>query len=229
MPRRTAGKKETVDDQVAGKLGAAGNRATTEALLESAALQLLAENGVLAGLNLREVCDRVQVNRGLIYHYFGSRRGLLRSALRRRGSTLANRLADNRFGRHFVDRVVEDLHLVSDESDSYRLIALLALDGDPLVRVAPLKDRSIALLKHDIDSGDLPSGTDVEALHVLLVSLSAGYSLFRGRLESEIGISNGDLDPRVREMLRAILTAYADSSYRPDRSVNADAITPNGS
>jgi AcrR family transcriptional regulator len=211
LRRRTAGKDATSEDRAASKLGAAGNRATTEALLESAALELLAENGVLAGLNLREVCDRVQVNRGLIYHYFGSRRDLLRSALRRRGNTLAARLADERSGRHFVDRVVEDLHIVSDEADSYRLIALLALDGDPHVRVSPLKDRSIMLLKQDQASGDLPSSTDVEALHVLMVSAAAGYSLFRSRLEAEMGIPSGALDPRVRAMLRAILTAYAES------------------
>jgi hypothetical protein len=67
------------------------------------------------------------------------------------------------------------------------------------------------LLKQDQASGDLPSSTDVEALHVLMVSAAAGYSLFRSRLEAEMGIPSGALDPRVRAMLRAILTAYAES------------------
>ena len=39
----------------------------------SLAFGLIRRNGVLAGLNLREVADRAGVNRGNIYHYFGSR------------------------------------------------------------------------------------------------------------------------------------------------------------
>ena len=46
-----------------------------------AALDLLTERGVLAGLNLREVADRVGVTPANIYHLFGSRQGLLRAAL----------------------------------------------------------------------------------------------------------------------------------------------------
>ena len=48
-----------------------------------AALDLLTERGVLAGLNLREVADRVGVTPANIYHLFGSRQGLLRAALTR--------------------------------------------------------------------------------------------------------------------------------------------------
>ena len=55
------------------------NRPATEAALQRAALDLLGRNGVLAGLNLREVADEAGVNRGLVYHYFGSRRDLLRA------------------------------------------------------------------------------------------------------------------------------------------------------
>ena len=56
---------------------------SSQALLEQAALDILREKGVLAGLNLREVAERAGVNRALVYHHFGSREGLLRSALRR--------------------------------------------------------------------------------------------------------------------------------------------------
>jgi AcrR family transcriptional regulator len=58
------------------------NRVATESALQKAALLLLERNGVLAGLNLRQVADEAGVNRGLVYHYFGSRRDLLRAALR---------------------------------------------------------------------------------------------------------------------------------------------------
>ncbi|HAM48545.1 MAG TPA: TetR family transcriptional regulator, partial [Alphaproteobacteria bacterium] len=48
------------------------DRGASEAALEAAALRLLRRHGVLAGLNLREVADEAGVNRGLVYHYFGS-------------------------------------------------------------------------------------------------------------------------------------------------------------
>src|SRR2546423_12837263 len=59
------------------------DRARTEQALEDAALALLEREGVLAGLNLQKVADDAGVNRGLVYHYFGSRRGPLRKGRRR--------------------------------------------------------------------------------------------------------------------------------------------------
>src|SRR5262245_36628667 len=67
------------------------DRAATEQALQKAALALLERNGVLAGLNLREVAEEAGVNRGLVYHYFGSRRALLRAALR---SDIHERIGD---------------------------------------------------------------------------------------------------------------------------------------
>lgn len=57
--------------------------------LERAARELLERDGVLGGLNLREVADHDRVDRGLVCHYFGSRQDLLRSALRRNPSLSA--------------------------------------------------------------------------------------------------------------------------------------------
>ena len=65
------------------------NRAETERRLIDAALDLIRRNGVLAGLNLREVADGAGVNRGNIYPYFGSRRELLRAAINRRFEAVA--------------------------------------------------------------------------------------------------------------------------------------------
>ena len=59
------------------------SRADTEQKLIDVALELIRNKGVLAGLNLREVADGAGVNRGNIYHYFGSRQELLRSAINR--------------------------------------------------------------------------------------------------------------------------------------------------
>ena len=57
---------------------------TTPGLLQASVLDLLAERGILAGVNLRQVAERAGVHRALVYHYFGSRRELLLAALRQR-------------------------------------------------------------------------------------------------------------------------------------------------
>ena len=59
--------------------------------LMDVALDLLDERGVLAGLNLREVADRVGVTPANIYHLFGSRQGLLRACLTARPTTWRRR------------------------------------------------------------------------------------------------------------------------------------------
>ena len=53
-------------------------RANTEQKLIDVALDLIRQRGVLSGLNLKEVAEAAGVNRGNIYHYFGSRQELLR-------------------------------------------------------------------------------------------------------------------------------------------------------
>jgi AcrR family transcriptional regulator len=170
-------------------------------MLESAALDLVRENGILAGLNLREVADRIGVNRGLVYHYFGSRRDLLRSALRRRGGQLASRLTQGREGRRFRERLLADFREVAATPEGYRLITLLVLDGDPRVRTVPMRDQSLGLLRADVERGDLPEDTDIEALWITLVSLISAYSLFRERFASEFAIPAGELDDRVAAVL----------------------------
>ncbi|MCP4004306.1 MAG: helix-turn-helix transcriptional regulator, partial [bacterium] len=77
------------------------NRADTERRLIDAALDLIRRNGVLAGLNLREVADGAGVNRGNIYHYFGSRRELLRAAITRRFEAVIESLLADRRGVSF--------------------------------------------------------------------------------------------------------------------------------
>ena len=72
--------KSKVDDET---LQVLQDSDSTKELLENASLAMLNANGVLAGLNLREVAERAGVNRGLVYHHFGSRDQLLRSALKR--------------------------------------------------------------------------------------------------------------------------------------------------
>ena len=80
------------------------SRAETEQRLIEVALELIREKGILSGLNLREVAEGAGVNRGNIYHYFGSRRELLRAAINRGFKTIVDRIKPSARTKHFVQR-----------------------------------------------------------------------------------------------------------------------------
>ncbi|MBT5011064.1 MAG: helix-turn-helix transcriptional regulator, partial [Gammaproteobacteria bacterium] len=77
-------------------------RAETERRLIEVALELIQKNGVLAGLNLRQVAEGAGVNRGNIYHYFGSRQDLLRAAINRRFNAFVNAYTKSKAQAGFV-------------------------------------------------------------------------------------------------------------------------------
>ncbi|WP_433622209.1 TetR/AcrR family transcriptional regulator [Nocardia sp. CA-120079] len=192
--------------------GASGNREQTERIIEAAALQLLADNGVLAGLNLREVADSAKVNRGLVYHYYGTRRELLRSALRHRAkSTPTWGMDASRAEQPFVERTLNDLAKIASLQDQNTLITLLHLDGDPDIRILPGKRLVIAVLQQDQRDGDLRSDLDVEALHAMLSALFTGYSLYRTRFAQEMGRTVEELDDAAREILMRFLDGVTQS------------------
>jgi AcrR family transcriptional regulator len=172
------------------------DRAATEAALERAALRLLERNGVLAGLNLREVAEEAGVNRGLVYHYFGSRRDLLRAAL---GSDVRERMRDLKLGLplRFRERYGRFVKTMLRHRRAVVLSALLVLDGDKGVRMDPDRDNRRARFRRDIEVGDLDPDTDTEALYVAIASLVYGYAIFRTRLAEELDIGLDDLDDRL--------------------------------
>jgi AcrR family transcriptional regulator len=172
------------------------NRPATEAALQAAALDLLERNGVLAGLNLRQVADEAGVNRGLVYHYFGTRRDLLRSALRR---DVAQRLADFApgLGLPAAARYERLLRTALGHRQAIILALLLVLDGDTGVRIVPDLDGVRERLDRDVDEGALPAGIDGIGVHAAVASLVYGYAALRDRLADELSVDPGDLDERV--------------------------------
>lgn len=166
----------------------------TEAALESAALRLLERDGVLAGLNLREVAAEARVNRGLVYHYFGSRQDLLRSALRTDSRRRLGEVAEGaslplreRFGQ-FLRAMVRHRRAVG-------LVTLLVQDGDRSLRTMPLRDGTLEALERDVDEG-LLDNLDLDAVHVAMVSLAYGFVLYRERFAAEMGVGVSELDER---------------------------------
>ena len=185
------------------------NRAETERRLIDAALGLIRRNGVLSGLNLREVADGAGVNRGNIYHYFGSRRELLRAAIARRFEGVVQTLLADRRGVSFVERRLRAFRLPSKIQDS-RLRALLVIDGDESVDTMPQYEAALSSLRQDVIDGDIDRAHDLEALQVALSALLRGYRIFREPYAKRIDTGVADLDERVAAIIRTWLEAMAE-------------------
>lgn len=193
-------------------------RAATERRLIDVALDLILHEGVLAGLNLREVADGAGVNRGNIYHYFGSRRELLRAAINRRFEAVAELLVADRRGLPFVERRLRAFRSTGTIHDSH-LRALLVIDGDDTVDPMPRYEEMLSLLRQDVIDGDIDRAHDLEALQVALSALIRGYRIFREAYAKRIGTDAGDLDERVAEIVRTWLEAMA----RPPAASQCDS------
>ncbi len=185
------------------------NRAETERRLIDVALDLIRRNGVLAGLNLREVADGAGVNRGNIYHYFGSRRELLRAAITRRFEAVVESLTADRRGVSFVERRLLAFRSADTIHDS-QLRALLVIDGDDTVDPMPRYEAALSRLRQDVIDGDIDRAHDLEALQVALSSLLRGYRIFREPYAKRIDTDVDDLDDRVAAIVRTWLEAMAE-------------------
>lgn len=186
------------------------NRAETERRLINSALDLIRRNGVLAGLNLREVADGAGVNRGNIYHYFGSRRELLRAAITRRFEAVVESVLADRRGVSFVERRLQSFRSLDGKSQDSQLRALLVIDGDETVDPMPRYEPALSRLRQDVIDGDIDRAHDLEALQVALSALQRGYRIFREPFAARIDTDVDDLDKRVAEIARIWLEAMAE-------------------
>ena len=186
------------------------SRADTEQRLIDVALDLIRTNGVLAGLNLREVAEGAGVNRGNIYHYFGSRQELLRTAITRRFDAVVDSLVASKRNVPFVERR-SNVFRAKDTINDSQLRALLVLDGDDSVDPMPQYEGAISHLRQDVIDGDIHRDHDLDALHATLTALSRGYRIFRLPIARRMGISAKELDARVTGIVRTWLEAMANS------------------
>ncbi|WP_432082739.1 TetR/AcrR family transcriptional regulator [Streptomyces sp. WAC 04229] len=174
------------------------SRQETEADLLAAARRLLERDGVLAGINLREVAAEAGVNHGQIYQYFGTRQSLLRAAaadlVERRTSE-----SDGHWDLPFRERRQAMFHYRVEEPELVRLETLLALDGDDDFSPLPRFEQTRRSLQRDLDDGALPENTDAVAAHVMTAAAQMGYAIFREAYARDTGIPLPELDERAAE------------------------------
>ena len=195
-----------------GERREARGREATQRKLEEAAVEIIGRDGILAGLNLREVADRAGVNRGNIYHYFGSRQELLRSALNSRIAAGMPFVEQGR-GRPFVERKLRVFQGLPAVGSS--LLALLTIDGDQSVDPLPDLENSLADLEADVAAGELHPDHDLLALQIAFQSINRGYEILRTSFATRAGVPVEQLDQRVRHTLRLWLERMADPPSTP--------------
>lgn len=164
---------------------------------EEAVLELLESQGVLNGINLNEVAKLAGVNRTLVYHHFGSRRGLLRSAIKHeiRKHDVVTRTPSEpmRLGA----RVAHAVRSVLSGGPVLKLATLLHLDGSTAPRLMPNAATTMLLLERDQALGLVPPTDDIPALHASYAAMVYGYALYREILARDLGVAPEDLDTRV--------------------------------
>ncbi|MFE5588915.1 TetR/AcrR family transcriptional regulator [Streptomyces sp. NPDC056549] len=181
------------------------SREETEADLLAAARTLLERDGVLAGVNLREIAAEAGVNHGQIYQYFGTRQSLLRAA----AADLVERQAEDRddhWERPFVERRLEMFRHRLDEPELVKLEALLALDRDDSFSPLPRLTRTLQSLERDKADGSLPQDADAVAAHVMSSAAQMGYAIFREAYARDTGIPLRELDERATKAFTHMLT-----------------------
>jgi AcrR family transcriptional regulator len=175
----------------------------TEALLCDAALRLLDRDGVLAGISLQDVADEAGLSRGLINHYFGSRRALLRSALESRRLASVEGFEQQRHASPedrfvwFWKGIVRDPHWAE-------MMALLAIDRDEDFAPIHMLDD---VVQADIDAGVYGPEFDAVASHLVALALACGWSLLRESFARQLDVPVKQLDQRSLAFIDRMGTA----------------------
>lgn len=186
--------------------GANAEHPSTRDRLMDAALEHLRSNGVLGGLNLREVADRAGVTPANIYHLFGSRRGLLRAALNREAGRQTAPAVAVAADLPFAKRRLQMFdHLTS--GSALGLGALLALDDDPDYRPLPFAEETVARYREQVEAGAIPAELDVMAAHLVTLAVSVGVAIFRVPVARQLGVDPDELTARARAVLARMLEA----------------------
>lgn len=182
------------------------SREETEGVLLDVAMEQLRENGVLAGISLREVAKAAGVNHGQIYQYFGDRRALLRSAIQR--MLKRSRLGTDFWDRAFAARRVAAWDWAMQRTDVFKLASLLHVDGDPEVTLFPRIAGTRQTWQADVESGGVGAAVDLEAVHAVTGAAYMGYSIFREVMARELDVDLEELDARARAVFERMVGEF---------------------
>lgn len=192
-------------EEAPGAVEAPDEPSTRDRLMD-AALEHLRVNGVLGGLNLREVAERAGVTPANIYHLFGSRRALLRAALNREAERQTAPVVAGVTDLPFAQRRLQMFDHLTGRS-ALELGALLALDDDPDYRPLPFAESTLARYHQQAADGTIPDDVDVLAAHLVTLAVSVGVAIFRVPVARQLDVDTDELTARARAVLARMLEA----------------------
>jgi AcrR family transcriptional regulator len=175
------------------------------------ALSFLERDGVLAGLNISAVAKEVGVTPANVYHYFGSRQGLLRAAINHRIFTQTPPGQDPPPDLTSGERAMGGFNFVADNPEVC-LKALLPLDGDKEYEIDPYFERARIVLERDAERGHLRQDVDPEVMFLALVASAFGCILFRESAARQLGITGEELQRRMLPVFEKMVAAFVANS-----------------
>ncbi len=187
-----------------------------DALMKSA-LQMIERDGVLAGVNVSEIAKEVGVTPANVYHFFGSRQGLLRKAIVRALDEIRGLIfSDTRW----PERPKRMFQIISQHPQA-PLWALLAMDGDPDFKPSPFHDQAQRDLQRDVEAGVLPEcGLDLEMLNHLMLSGGVGYAILRKSTAAQFGCTVEELDRRAEKVFSQVADLAVPEGSPQERAAN---------
>jgi AcrR family transcriptional regulator len=190
------------------------DRADAEAELMAAAVRLLKRDGVLVGLNMQEVANEAGLNRGLIHHYFGSRRSLLRAGIAR---SIEDVMPVHETWRHRSPKKKRLAHFREYCSKHFfpHMTALLALDGDESLEPIAFAKERLEDFEREQAEGYFADDVDLPAMLAVWEASLIGYSVIREAASRQLGIPLATLDKRVLAMLERQQGALAGPAEEP--------------
>lgn len=204
---------------------------TTKRALEHAALRLLNDGGLLAGFTLQQVAEEAGFAKSLVYHYYGDRQALLRSALRHGAMELQHTIRSAPYAS-FDRRLSTLARAALRYPDAVPLMTLLLIDRDPRLRTMPIRDQTMGDFYEDLRLGLLPPDADIDALLGLGNALIYGYILFRDGLARQMDVGRGVLDSRFRRLMPSLGRRLAQQDWsaepRPSPELPPTRFTPAG-
>jgi TetR/AcrR family transcriptional regulator len=207
-PRSGAGDSPAAPDI----FGASGPESDTRARLIECGVEEFAKNG-LAGARVDAIALRAQLNKQLLYYYFGSKLGLYREVLAQMGRWTAMKYSDR--PAHFRAWVYQYLQrsLTADHRRWRRLLMWEALEGDhELIQGEADRRRGYELTVEAVEraqqQGEVDSRFEARVLALAINSIIVGPHMTPQVTKMMTG--SWPDDPKFSRRQRALLTELVE-------------------
>jgi TetR/AcrR family transcriptional regulator len=192
------------------KTGGRNPRQTRERILVAALREFAAEG--FAGARVDTIARRARINKRMLYHYFGDKKGLFREVLRRKLAERAAWLASA--PEDPVESLSYWFRLACRDPDWVRLLEWEALQWGELKVIEEQHRRknaaqAVARLRQRQAKGLLPDGWDPGQLLLAMMGMTAYPLAFPqiARLVTGFSVSDPEFKKRREKFLRQIAAA----------------------